>query len=305
MPFEFLQMKFRKNPSLLSACFLAALVSSGCTVSAKTEEKSEPVSSKQEKLSVNSPQTKSSSKSARIKFVQNSPADTVRVFYKNLREKRFREAMMMTNLRVAIEGLSDAEMQDLHSDFEPLAAQVPAEIQINGEIITNNQATVNAKMPNEETGVLEDKIFRLRRENDAWTILTADEEAEKAAKKEGKNYFFVLRLDIHHGEAQAMMERIAKAQMVYALQYGGAFADMQTLISQNLLPADAQNPQSTGYHFAISLSTDKKKYSANAEPDTYGKSGKLSFLLELNEKDQKAHLKFEDNKGAPLKAKKL
>ncbi len=57
--------------------------------------------------------------------------------------------MMMTNLRPAVESLTDAEMQDLSADFEPLAKQVPAELEINGEIITNNLATVTAKMPAE------------------------------------------------------------------------------------------------------------------------------------------------------------
>ncbi|HMJ09420.1 MAG TPA: hypothetical protein VK468_10470, partial [Pyrinomonadaceae bacterium] len=33
-----------------------------------------------------------------IKIEPNSPADTVRVFYKNLYEKKFREAIYLTNL---------------------------------------------------------------------------------------------------------------------------------------------------------------------------------------------------------------
>jgi hypothetical protein len=222
-----------------------------------------------------------------------------------LREKRFREAMLMTNVRLAVEGLSEAEMEDLRPDFEPLAQQVPAEIEINGEIITNNLATVTAKMPNEETGALELKEFRLRRENDKWLILTADEAAENVVKKEGKNYFFMLRVDIHHAEAREMMGRIAKAQMVYALQSRGFFTDMQTLIAQGLLPDDIQNPVSTGYRYSIMLSPDRKRHAATAEPAVYGKTGKLSFILEFNEKAQKAHLKSDDNKGEPLKNKKF
>ena len=114
----------------------------------------------------------------------------------------------------------------------------------------------------------------------------------------------MLRLDVHHAEAQSMMERIAKAQMVYAMQNGGLYGDIPALVSQNLLPADAQSPESTGYRYNISLSSDKKSYSANAEPAVYGKTGKLSFFMEYNEKDKKMRLQFEDNKGAPLKGKK-
>lgn len=282
---------------------LSITLISGCTVAAKTEDDPAPATKTEKTQPAPQNETKNSASKIQIKFAQNSPADTIRQFYKNLREKRFREAMMMTNLRPAVESLTDAEMEDLRSDFEPLAAQVPAEIEINGEIVSNNQATVTARMPDEDTGNLELREFKLRRENNQWVIVTADEEAERTAKKEGKNYFFILRLDVHHAEVQGMMERIAKAQMVYAMQNGGLYGDIPALISQNLLPADAQNTESTGYRFKISLSPDKKKYSASAEPAVYGKTGKLSFLMEQNEKDRKMRLRFEDNKGAPLKGK--
>lgn len=286
--------------------FLSAAIVGGCAVSAKNQDElpAQKAENSGKTVAV-STETKSSLRKGWIQIAQDSPADAIRLFYKNLREKRFREALLLTNLRPAIEGLSDAEMQDLQPDFEPLAYQVPAEIQINGEIISGNSATVTAKMPDEETGVLELKEFKLRRDNGGWMILTVDESAENAVKKEGKNYFFTLRVQVHHSETHSMMERIAKAQMVYALQNGGLYADMKTLISQNLLPEDLQNSRSTGYKFDILTSSDKKKYRATAEPAAYGKTGKYSFLLELNEKDQKSHLKYEDAKGAPVKAKKF
>ena len=77
----------------------------------------------------------------------NGPADTVRAFYKLLRDKKFREAIFLTNLRPAIEGLTDMEMKDFALDFEAIAGDVPAEIEINGEIITGDQATVTANLP--------------------------------------------------------------------------------------------------------------------------------------------------------------
>lgn len=285
--------------------FLSSVFLIGCTVAAKTEEKSsiekgEKTSPQSERAAIIS-RSKNSLTVSKIKFAPNSPADTIRVFYKNLREKHFREAMLMTNLRAGVEGLTDAEMEDLRPDFEPLAAQVPAEIEINGEIVTNNLATVTAKMPNEETGAPELKEFKLRRENDSWVILTADEAAENAAKKAGKNYFFALRLDVHHTEAQSMMERIAKAEMIYALQNQGSYAELPVLVSQGLLPADAQNAASTGYRYNVALAPDAKKYSASAEPAVYGKTGKLSFLMEADGKNSAPRLRNGDNKGQPLK----
>src|SRR5215203_1205320 len=58
---------------------------------------------------------------ATIDIKPNSPADTVRVFYGHLREKRFRDALFLTNLRPAIEGLTDSELKDFEVDFESIA----------------------------------------------------------------------------------------------------------------------------------------------------------------------------------------
>ncbi len=283
--------------------FLSLVLVSGCAVSAKNSESpsSEKTIETKSSAEVSTELSKKSVPKGRIKITSGSPADTIRLFYKNLRERRFREAMMMTNLRVAVEGLNDAEMQELNADFEPLAAQVPNDIEIKGEVVTNNLATVTANLPNDDNGQLEIKSIKLRREKDEWVMIIAEPAAENAAKKEGKNYFFTLRMDIHHVEAENMMQRIAKAQTLYAMQAGGLFADMQTLVSMSLLPTDVQETKSTGYRFSISLTNDGKRYFATAEPEVYGKSGKLSFLLESDGSDKKTRLKSDDNKGQTLK----
>jgi hypothetical protein len=97
-----------------------------------------------------------------------------------------------------------------------------------------------------------------------------------------------------------MMERISKAEMVYALQNGGVYGEMSALIEKGFLPDDAQTADSTGYTYKIFLSSDKKKYYATAEPSVYGKTGKLSFLLELDDK-KAARLTAKENNGQPLK----
>lgn len=296
---------FRLKMSLLGLS-LAAAVITGCSVSAKNHDAPAADSVRtsagsEEKNNAQPNAAKNSYLKGRIQIKANSPADAVRTFYKNLRERRFREAMLMTNVRPAIESLTDAEMQDLSVDFEPLAKQVPAELQINGEIVTGNSATVTAKMPNEDTGAPEDKVFNLRRENENWVILTADEKSEAQVKKEGKNYFFNIRVEIHQVEAQMMLERIVKAQAVYSLRNAGSFGEMQTLIEQGLLAADAQTTESTGYRYTVSLSSDKKKYFATAEPAVYGKTGKFSYLVEVEGADKPSRFKSQDKKGQPLK----
>lgn len=287
----------------VSVFSLLIVLANGCAVSASNAE---VVSSEKQNVSATTEEkspsvTKNSTSKSKIQMTSGSPADTVRIFYKNLRERRFKEAMMMTNLHYAVEGLSDAEMQDLSTDFEPLAQAVPAEIEINGEIITNNLATVTAKLPNNETGQIELTQVELRREKDNWLLITAGKEAEDAAKKEGKNYFFTLRIDVHHVEAERMMQRISKAEAIYAMQNDGNFTDLQTLVSGGLLPEDVNGTKSTGYRFSLTISADGKKYTASAVPEVYGKTGKLSFLLESGGSNQQASLKSGDNKGQPVK----
>ena len=235
-----------------------------------------------------------------IEIEPNSPADTVRVFYKNLREKKIREAIFLTNLRPAIEGLTDAELKDLQVDFDTLAERVPAEIQINGEIISGDKATVTANLPDEKTNKMKTQEIKLKRENDSWILRLVDAQAEKLVQKEGSKYFFALRIQTHHEEAKDMMERIAKAETIHALQNQGVYADVQTLVSQDLLPAELLKPDAAGYKYSVSLSADKKNYSATAVPTVYGKSGKLSYLAQVvNGKDR--GVTSADNGGQTLK----
>ena len=222
-------------------------------------------------------------KGATITIDPSGPADTVRVFYKHLREKKFREAIFLTNLRPAIEGLTEAELKEFSVDFEAIAGQVPTEVEINGEIITGDKATVTANLPGEDDKNEVQKI-NLRKSGDVWIILTVDAGAESRIKKEGKEYFYNLRIETHQEEAKKMLERISKAELAHSLQHGGVFTDMPTLIASGLLPEDIKNSESTGYNYVINLAPDKKQYFATATPATYSRSGKLSYILKLDGK---------------------
>jgi len=299
----FFQFKRISNLSLLTAVF-STLMLGGCAVEAakmSDAEKNAPVNNKELQSSAAVTTTSSkTTKGATIEIVQNSPADTVRVFYKSLRENRFREAMFLTNLRPAIEGLTDTELAELQFDLAPIAQQVPSDIEINGEIISGNYASVTAKLPDNETRKLELQQLRLRKEGDYWVILTVDEKSEDIIRKEGNKYFFNLRLETHESEAQAMLERISKAEMVYALQNGGVYGEMTALVEKGYLPADALTADSTGYNYKVFLAPDRKKYSTTADPAVYGKTGRLSFLLEFDGK-KNSPLVVKDNQGQSLK----
>jgi hypothetical protein len=219
-----------------------------------------------------------------IPIQPEGPADTVRAFYKHLREKKFKEAIFLTNLRPAVEGLTDTELKEFSLDFEALAGQVPADIEISGEIITNDLATVTANLPSPDSETNDIQTIKLKKANNVWVILTVDPSAEEQIKKEGKNYFHSLRIATHEDEARKMLERISKAQIVYSMQHGGTFGDVDSLVAAGFLPDDIKSSQSTGYNYAVELTADKRNYTATATPAAYGRSGKLSFLLHRDEK---------------------
>ena len=298
MFYKIFQNKYRLNFFGL-AVLMSVLIISGCGVEAAKN----PVELKNPAVlssGLNPASKINSASKATIKIEINSPADTVRVFYQKMRDRNFRDALFLTNLRPAIESLTETELKDLQVDFDALAGQIPAEIAINGEIIVKDEATVTAKLPDIDSDEVKLQEIKLRRENGVWVILTLDEKAEQVVKKEGKNYFFALKMETHQEEAKAMLERIYKAQLIYSAQNGGLFGDIPALVQSGFLPEDVKTSVSTGYNFNLSLAFDKKSYSASAEPAVYGKTGRLSYLFNVGGK-QKAIIKSKDNKGKPVK----
>ena len=279
---------------LCLSVFMVALTG-GCAV-----EASKPDAAQAEKpAGISNSEVATAAPPVSIQAVAGSPADTVRAFYQKLREKKFREAIFLTNLRPAVEGLTDTELREFQLDFERIASQIPADVQINGEIVSGNKATVTASLPGEDPEKVETQSLELRKDGDIWVILTVPEVAEARIKKEGKNYFYVLRIETHEDEARDMLDRIARAQLAYSVQNGGNFGEINALVGAGLLPEDVKTAESTGYNYSVTLTGDKKVYTASAIPAEYGKSGRLSFVLQSDGRSM-PKISSKDNGGKPL-----
>jgi len=278
---------------------LVSIAPAGCS---STEVSNSAVQPKNkysgETVSASAPDSGSSLRSS-IAIEPNSPADVVRTFYKHLREHKFRDAIFLTNLRPAVEGLTDSELREFQVDFERIANLVPEEIVISGQVISGNRATVMANLPGDDPEKIEVQKIELRKDGDVWVILSVDEAAEARIKKEGKNYFRVLRIETHEDEARDMLDRISRAEFAYALQKGGEFADLETLIAAGLLPDDIRTAESTGYNYGLALSASKREFTAIATPAEYGKSGRLSFLC-FSDGKKTPQIISKDNGGKPL-----
>jgi hypothetical protein len=208
---------------------------------------------------------------------QRSPSDTVRAFYKAMREKRFREAFDLSIYKPAIDSLKPPEFEDLRPDFEKMAAVIPEAVTITGEQISGQAATVFVKVKDGDAPETSEPVS-LMRAGGAWII--GDKENQEIVKKAGKQFFFNARIDTHHDEVQAMLTRISLAQLVYSQQHNGLFADLATLIGAGLVPKDLEGVESTGYRFHINNFDGGKSWNAAAEPAQYGRTGKLSFYMD-------------------------
>ena len=222
---------------------------------------------------------------------QRSPSDTVRAFYKTMREKKFREAFALSIYRPAIDPLTPAEFEDLRLDFERMAGEIPENVNITGEQISGDVATVFVKVKDEAAKEQPEPIT-LTLSDGNWIV--GDKENHQIVKKAGKNFFFDARINTHHDEVQAMLVRISLAELLFSQQNAGKFADMPTLILKGLIPKDIEGTDSTGYRFRITTSSDGKSWNAAAEPVQYGRTGKLSFYMDA------AGVRSGDVGGKPL-----
>lgn len=226
---------------------------------------------------------------------QLSPTDTVRLFYKTMREKKFKEAFAMSIYRAAVEPLSDKELEDLRPDFEKMAAAIPDTVELSGETISGDMATVFVRVKETAETAEKNEPILLIKNGGAWII--GDRENEAVVKKAGKNFFFNARIDTHHNEVQDLLTRITLAQVVHSQQNNGRFGNLQELVKAGLIPKDLEGTDSTGYVFKINKSSDGKTWWATAEPAQYGRSGKLSFYLDAG------GVKSADVGGKPLVVK--
>ena len=112
-----------------------------------------------------------------------SPSDTVREFYKAMREKRFREAFAMSIYKPAIENLKPQEFEDLRPDFDNMAAAIPDAVEIKGEQVSGDTATVFVKVPSTDDPAGQPEPVSLMRINGEWII--GDKENQAIVKKAG------------------------------------------------------------------------------------------------------------------------
>ena len=178
-----------------------------------------------------------------------TPAETVRQFYNALREKRFREALMVSIYKPAIEGLSTAEIEELRPDFEKMAAGAE-KVEVKGEQLSGETATVFVKMTDDDANAPPAPVPLLLMDGQ-WIV--GEKSDYELVKQSGKDFFFKTRIEVHETEVKEMLQRIQLAEIAYSSQHNNTFADLPALITAALVPKDLEGTESTGYRFNIKL----------------------------------------------------
>ena len=210
-----------------------------------------------------------------------TPTETTRAFYTMMREKKYREAFAISIYQPAMEGLSAQELEELRPDFDKMAQAIaeklPGNVEVNGEQISGDFATVFVKVMDAD-GKEKVEPATLIKVANVWVV--GDKESLELVKKAGKKFFFEARITAHHNDVQDMMTRISLAQVLYSQSHNGQYGTMAELVAGGMVPKDIEGTDTTGYRFQINRSADGKSWYATAEPVQYGRSGRLSFYLD-------------------------
>lgn len=208
-----------------------------------------------------------------------NPIDTVKEFYRLLREKKYLEGFRLSVYREAIEPLSAQELKELEPDFETTFSRIPESVKAVGSQSTGASATVFIKSTDNPKDPTAEEI-PLMQINDRWVV--GDPETLELVKSLGTRFFPEIRIRAHEEAAQVYMERYIGAQKLYSDVNKGLYGSMDDLVTANFWPPSLKNGEIEGYKFTIELGKEKREFLVHGEPLVYNKSGRVSYYADLN-----------------------
>jgi hypothetical protein len=253
-------MKVRKIVFSLSLCLIVALFANNIFAQeAQDSAKSQENASQEEKIL--------------------NPVDTVKEFYRLLREKKYAEGFRLSVYRDAIEPLTQEELKELEADFETTFSRIPESVKAVGSQSTGALATVFIKSTDNPKDPTAEEI-PLMQINGRWIV--GDAETLELVKGLGKRFFFEVRIRAHEDAAQVYMERYVGAQKLFSDANKGLYGSMEDLVNANFWPPSLKSGEIEGYKFTIELGKDKREFWVHGEPLAYNKSGRSSYYADLN-----------------------
>ena len=137
----------------------------------------------------------------------------------------------MSIYKPAIDPLTQAEFDDLQPDFQRMAAAIPEKVQLTGEQISGDAATVFVKVKEADATTEQAEPIRA---NGVWII--GDRENDAIVKKAGKDFFFQCSNRYSPQRSPEPFTTHNFAQVVYGQQHNGQYGNLAELIAGGLLP---------------------------------------------------------------------
>ncbi len=207
-----------------------------------------------------------------------TPSETVKEFYRLLREKHYKEGFSLSVYREAIQELTAEEIKELEPDFENTFSRIPETVKIVGSQSTGISATVFIKTTDNPKDPTADEVSLIQIDGQ-WYV--GDAETLQLVKGLGRKFFFEIKIRAHEDAAIGYMERYIGAQKLYFDANKGIYGSMEDLVAANFWPQSLKDGEIEGYKFYIELGKDKKDFSIHAEPLVYNKTGRVSFYADL------------------------
>ncbi|MFN7947465.1 MAG: hypothetical protein U0Z53_19100 [Blastocatellia bacterium] len=225
-------------------------------------------------------------------FAQNdeTPVAIVKKFYQQLHARKYVEGFRLSVYSPAVESLSPQEISELEPDFQRLAEHLPENVEISGEQISGDTATVFIKMP----GADKTQEITLVRIDGHWRV--GDRDTYRVVKKQGHDFFFNVRISVSENEAAEWLEEIFGAEIIYQ-KAKSKFTTLEELIQLGGVSKQLTSGAESGYRFELKLATDGQSFTVSAVPAEYGRTGRRSFFM-----DQTGVIRAEDRKGQPATA---
>ena len=200
-----------------------------------------------------------------------SPTDTVLAFYRLLRQQNYTEGFAYSVYREAIEGLSEEDLAELAPEFQQTFSDIPEKIDVRGEQVSGDVATVFARFGDSE----EVQEVGLIKVDGRW--LVGDRDSLEQVHSERTNFFFNARIHVDHNAAFELVRRIMGTEDV-RFQSKKAYATLEELVAQEGLSDEIKDGVASGYRFTVFVTPDRQAFTLVAVPIHYGRTGKLSFF---------------------------
>lgn len=225
-----------------------------------------------------------------------TPGETIQEFYRLLREKKYVDAFRLHVCAPAVESLSGQEATELEDEFAKLAGGIPDKIEIGGESVLGNDATVFVKVPAGEKvdgqqPYLSVPVTLILSEG-KWLI--GDRETQALASFHKGRFFslskggtFTVMLD-NEEKAGKAMNVLIEIEQFFAQQNRGKFGTMKELLESNvvrrsdliLMLEQLQDGEYYGYRFEIEIPEDRKTYTLYATPIQQNIDGRYSYIAD-------------------------